>query len=347
MAAFEAFEQDPDIHGEAHCLMFAEETAATAPLQGPRQLLLEAAPCAACDQALGATEAKSLICDRCNAPYHLRCTSLHTPPPTYWYCTKCAHHIRSRGYQCPTEDIPLQLYLLTGRAPPHLLPTFQHTTSTYTFTDQLYSWHTNRWVAFPPKGLQLLLMEEAHITNAHVGSEKLYHLLSANWYWPTMRTDCTRFVQHCFECQLSGGRTHGSWMGSLLPLPPGPRITWSIDLITNLGPPDAPKKHLLAAICCYSKFCLLRLIPDRSSTTVASTLKHHLFATFGTPAHVRTDNGKEFAGATAALFAAHNVRHHHTSPYTSHSNGQVERLHRTVESLLRRCLVSAPHSTWE
>ena len=136
-------------------------------------------------------------------------------------------------------------------------------------------------------------------------------------------------------------------MGSLLPLPPGPRITWSLDLITNLGPPDAPKKHLLAAICCYSKFCLLRLVPDRSSATVASTLKNHLFATFGTPAHVRTDNGKEFAGATAALFAAHKVRHHHTSPYTSHSNGQVERLHRTVESLLRRCLVSAPHTTWE
>ena len=136
-------------------------------------------------------------------------------------------------------------------------------------------------------------------------------------------------------------------MGKLLPLPPGPRITWSLDLINNLGPPTGPKRHLLAAICCYSKFCILQLLPDKTSSTVAAALKHRLFGVFGAPAHVRTDNGTEFAGATAALLAAYKVHHHHTSPYTSHSNGQVERLHRTVETLLRRCLVTAPHSTWD
>ena len=159
------------------------------------------------------------------------------------------------------------------------------------------------------------------MSHAHVGSEKMFHVLNQHWFWPTLKADCVRYVQHCFECQLSAGRAHGSWQGKLLPLPPGPRITWSLDLVTNLGPPTAPKRHLLAAICCYSKFCLLQLIPDRTSATVARVLKERLFGPFGTPAHVRTDNGREFAGATAALFSAHRVQHHHTSPYTSHSNG--------------------------
>ena len=56
-------------------------------------------------------------------------------------------------------------------------------------------------------------MEEFHVTHSHVGGEKLCHLLAAQYYWPTMRQDCSAFVGHCFECQLSAGRSHGSWMG--------------------------------------------------------------------------------------------------------------------------------------
>ena len=46
------------------------------------------------------------------------------------------------------------------------------------------------------------------------------------------------------------------------------------------------------------------------------------------------------------LCTAHNIKHKRTSPYTSHSNGAVERLHRTIEDLLRRCLVTLPHTAW-
>ena len=40
------------------------------------------------------------------------------------------------------------------------------------------------------------------------------------------------------------------------------------------------------------------------------------------------------------------VKIHNTSPYTSHSNGQVERLNRTVGDLLRRPLITLPPDTW-
>lgn len=215
-AAFVAFEEDPDIHGDSHTLCFSaatEPTASTPSALGPRQLLLEAAPCSACSQPLHASSQRSLVCDRCNAAYHLRCTPRTQPPPTYWYCAACTQHIRSRGYQCPSEDIPLQHYLLTGRAPPHLLDDFRRASTSLTFTDQLYSWRDSTWKPFPPKGLQLLLMEEYHVTHSHVGGEKLYHLLAAQYFWPTLRQDCSSFVAHCFECQLSAGRSHGSWMG--------------------------------------------------------------------------------------------------------------------------------------
>ena len=103
---------------------------------------------------------------------------------------------------------------------------------------------------------------------------------------------------------------------------------------------------MFAAICCFSKFCVLKLIPDRTSSTIATAIREHIIAPFGVPSTIRTDNGLEFSGATTTLLSSLNVTHHRTAPYTSHSNGQVERLHRTVQALLRRTLITLPHTAW-
>ena len=67
---------------------------------------------------------------------------------------------------------------------------------------------------------------------------------------------------------------------------------------------------------------------------------------FGAPLRVRTDNGTEFKGAFDALCEATKVTHMRSRPYTSHSNGQVERLNRTVQELATRCLVTLPPSAY-
>ena len=66
------------------------------PLQGPRQLLLEAAPCAACHQPIR-REANSLVCDGCNNAWHLGCTRIKRVLLTAWYCDDCRRHIHARG----------------------------------------------------------------------------------------------------------------------------------------------------------------------------------------------------------------------------------------------------------
>ena len=114
MAALEAFEADEDVDG----LPFVCAEDAPPPVLGPRQLLLESAPCSACDGTI-AREAASLVCDRCNSAFHLRCTKLRAIPATYWYCRRCMSHIHSRGIRCPTEDLALQDFLRTGAAPAH------------------------------------------------------------------------------------------------------------------------------------------------------------------------------------------------------------------------------------
>ncbi len=97
---------------------------------------------------------------------------------------------------------------------------------------------------------------------------------------------------------------------------------------------------------CYSKFCLLHHLQDKASSSVASALQERLFTVFGAPAALRVDNGTAFKGAVLSLCAARGTKVITTSPYTSHSNGQVERLNRSVEDLLRRCLITLPPPTW-
>ena len=334
LAALEAFAGDPTVDGDPADLLPPTPNAPSATL-GPRQLLLEAAPCTACHTDFATSGVGRVVCDRCNAPYHLRCTRLKALPPTYWYCRQCATCIRARGIRCPTEDLALQTYLLTGHAPLDLLPSFRLQANHLTFTTQLLTWRDHQWVPYPPAALQVLLMEETHVQHMHVGGEKVFRVLKERYFWPNMRAYCVAFVGKCFECQLSAGRSHGGWQGKILPLPAGPRCEWSVDLITNLGPATGPKHHLLTAVCCYSKFCVLSLLQDKSSLSVATLLRDRVFGVFGWPAVLRSDNGTEFKGAVDELCLAKNIKHKRSAPYTSHSNGVVERLHCTLEDLLR------------
>lgn len=114
----------------------------------------------------------------------------------------------------------------------------------------------------------------------------------------------------------------------------------------KLGHPDAPTHSVLTMVDCFSKFTLLALLPDKKAATIATTIHTRLVSVFGKPTAIRCDNGSEFKGAFAAYCEAREIRRIHTSPYTSHSNGQVERMHHVVQQLLRRCLVTLPPASW-
>ncbi len=62
--ALEAFEHDIHIDGDSPTLFV--DNVAPSPTLGPRQLLLEAAPCHACSQDIPAQDNASIVCDHCN-----------------------------------------------------------------------------------------------------------------------------------------------------------------------------------------------------------------------------------------------------------------------------------------
>ena len=154
----------------------------------------------------------------------------------------------------------------------------------------------NEWKTLPTAAFRILLLEEVHIVHLHVGAPKMLALLQKKYYWPDMQKDCVNFVRNCFCCQLTDQTiAHPKW-SNMLPLPPGPRHTWSLDLMTDLPQTPTSMLHVLLAVDLFTKYVVIVPLPNRTSACIADAIQAHLIAYFGPPAEIRTDNGREFKG---------------------------------------------------
>lgn len=89
-------------------------------------------------------------------------------------------------------------------------------------------------------------------------------------------------------------------------------------------------QHLVLAVDPFSKFVLLRALPNRQALSVVKFLREAIVAVFGPPHYIRTDNGAEFAGAVREAVDLLGVTHLQSSPYHSQGNGIAERYIRTT-----------------
>ena len=107
---------------------------------------------------------------------------------------------------------------------------------------------------------------------------------------------------------------------------------------------DGPR-HILAAVDPFSKFAAFLPLTNKSARAVVEGMQG-IIATFGVPLSLRFDNGAEFAGDFAAWLASLAIAANPGSTYHSNTQGQVERYHRTLATLLRRTLHGMDLRAW-
>jgi hypothetical protein len=90
---------------------------------------------------------------------------------------------------------------------------------------------------YVPENLRERVMRECHSTPSagHLGSNKMYELLSRDFWWPRMNSSVREFCKSCDTCQRNKGPGAAPY-GLLQPLPipyfPGQSV--SLDLVTDL-----------------------------------------------------------------------------------------------------------------
>jgi hypothetical protein len=95
------------------------------------------------------------------------------------------------------------------------------------FRDRLY---------VPDTELRLLLLQLAHdsVETGHPGKNKLYDLLSRDYWWPLLNADCGQFTRNCHGCHRNT-TSRLKYQGALKPLPL-PAQRWKHISVDFVGP---------------------------------------------------------------------------------------------------------------
>lgn len=174
-----------------------------------------------------------------------------------------------------------------------------------------------------PKRLQSTVLKQLHI--AHPGIRRMIQLARRYFYWPAMHDNIERYVKECNHCD----RTASNPVKEPLHPWPNPEKSWSRLHIDFAGPIHG--QWVLVIVDSYSKF----IEAGWFFTTSAATCRYlrRLFSRYGPPEVLVSDNGTQFTSVEfAQLCAEFRILHLRTPPGHPQSNGQAERMVRTLKS---------------
>ena len=206
-----------------------------------------------------------------------------------------------------------------------------------------------RWQLVPPRSIQEKLIHIAHtgMTGGHLGIRRTLHQLQMRAYWPGWQTDVKRYLRKCHEC-VTYHRGPPKKQGLLQAFPVGePFERVAMDLT---GPHPASRSghvYILTVMDLFTKWAEAIPIRNKEAVTVARALMDVVFARFGVPYQLLSDNGKEFDNHVmkelCRLLEVDKIR---TTVYKASTNGAIERFHRTLNSMIGK-VVAINQKNWD
>lgn len=180
-----------------------------------------------------------------------------------------------------------------------------------------------------PDALQKRVVELAHEGHeGHQGLVKTRSLLRSKVWFPRMDSLFDYIVKRCVSCQVATPK-HSREPLQMTPLPNGPWRQVSIDFCKVAG------HYVLAVIDDYSRFPEIEIVHSTSAKAVIPKLDR-IFATYGVPQVVKSNNGPPFNGCEFAQFAKYlGFKHRKVTTLWPEVNGEVERFMKTFGKVLR------------
>lgn len=174
------------------------------------------------------------------------------------------------------------------------------------------------------------IMRQEMLTKLHEGHQGIVRCrmrASNSVWWPGITKDIETFIQSCPACLKNTPPAREPLLPTKLPDYPWERV--ATDLF------ELKQSTYILVIDYFSRFIEVKKLTSTTASSVIIALKE-MFARFGIPATLVSDNGPQFDCTEMKEFTQQYGIHHITSsPYYPQANGEAERAVRTVKKLLQ------------
>jgi hypothetical protein len=185
--------------------------------------------------------------------------------------------------------------------------------------------------------------------SGHRGYAGTLELVRRDFWWEGMTADIAKYVAECDSCQVSK-TDHTRPKGLMInPSIPTRRFgSWSMDMITSLPRSAGGFDAILVVVCRLSKYTWF--IPCKTTATArkcAQLVFEHVCKYVGLPDEIISDRDSRFATGhfAQALWAIYNVHHYPSTAYHPQTDGQTERMNKTLHEYIR-AYIGPSHSNW-
>jgi hypothetical protein len=199
------------------------------------------------------------------------------------------------------------------------------------------------------KDLRLNILHDYHDSpsSGHLGTHKTMHNITTRYFWNNMSRDIPSYVRSCISCQRNKVGHHEQ-LGKLQPLPIPPQ-RWHTVTVDFAGPfvvsGDAKWDAVMIVVDKLTKRA--HFIPNKvtdEAPMLAKRFFNEIVRLHGMPKVIISDRDARFTSIFwQTLFKNYGTKHALSTAYHPQTDGQTERMVRTLKEMLRHYVSNSQH----
>ena len=200
-----------------------------------------------------------------------------------------------------------------------------------------------------PYGIRSEIAADMHkgLNGGHFGTRRARLQLQRRFFWPGWSKSVKIAQLQCPQCARHK-RLQNSRQGQLQPMVVGE--PWERLGIDVTGPHPTSSKgnvYILTMIDHFTKWIEIFPMKNQEASTIAQILVNQVFCVYGLPQQILTDRGQNFESELFKEICVHlSIDKIRTTAYKPSTNGNIERFHGTLNSLLAKW-VATNHRNWD